>query len=281
MQAHGWGQSYNIAIGNHRWEKYRGDVLEFGKHMQSLHRYLYRGFRTGLDALVPPRCICCQAVLPHENNLCAGCWCKFRFIERPYCECLGTPFSVDLGLGTLSTQAIASPPPFRRLRAAVVYNDAARMLVSRLKYGDQHEAVAWMARQMQRCGSELVEDAHMIVPLPLHWRRMMKRRFNQSAELARLIARHTGTRLHTGGLKRIKHTRQQVGLDFAKRQRNMMGAFGVSKDHQMDFKGQNVLVVDDVYTSGASVRAASRTLLRAGAQQVDILTFAKVPLSGL
>jgi ComF family protein len=199
-----------------------------------------------------------------------------RPIEKPYCARLGVPFAYELGSGALSAEAIADPPPFDRCRAVAVYADVARNLVHGLKYRDRLELAAWMANWMQRAGAGLVAEADVVVPVPLHRGRLWQRRFNQSAQLARMIATGIGKPFAATALRRVRPTRQQVGLSSSERDRNVRGAFRVDPRHTAAIAGRRVLLVDDVYTTGATAKAATRTLLRAGAAAVDVLVFARV-----
>ena len=138
--------------------------------------------------LFPPVCAGCRRHVSQPGVLCGACWPKLRFLERPWCPVMGTPFAHDMGEGFLSAEAIANPPPFERARAAVAYSGVARQMVQGLKYQDRTDLAPWMARWMLRAGAELIADADVVVPVPLHWRRFFSARFNQSAELGRAVA---------------------------------------------------------------------------------------------
>ena len=148
-------------------------------------------FGRALDVALPPLCPACREPVG-GNGLCAPCWSKLSLIAPPYCERLGIPFAYDPGPGVLSMQAIADPPAYHRARAAVRYDDIARTLVHALKYGDRLDLAPTMGRWMARAGRELLADADALVPVPLHWRRLWARRFNQSALLAKAIAQESG-----------------------------------------------------------------------------------------
>jgi ComF family protein len=209
-------------------------------------------------------------------GLCASCWSKLSPIERPFCERLGIPFIYDPGPGILSMQAIADPPSYRKARAAVRYDDIARTLVHALKYGDRLDLAPTMGRWMARAGAELLNEADIIVPVPLHWRRLWARRFNQSALLAKIVSEKTGIEVVHDALKRVKATPQQVGLTRSERAENVQGAFRVSTGDRAKVAGRRVLLLDDVLTSGATADTCCRALLRAGASHVDVLVFARV-----
>ena len=226
--------------------------------------------------LFPPVCAGCRRQVSQPGTLCGACWPKLKFLERPWCEVMGTPFSHDMGEGFLSADAIANPPPFGRARAAVSYSGVARQMVQGLKYRDRTDLAPWMARWMLRAGSEIIPDADIVVPVPLHWRRFFFRRFNQSAELARAVARLTGKHFEPSAVRRVKVTRQQVGLGQREREDNVRGAFRVPSETEINVSGRHVLLVDDMYTTGAMVSAVTRALRKAGAANVDVLTFARV-----
>jgi ComF family protein len=226
--------------------------------------------------LFPPVCAGCRRHVSQPGALCAACWPKLRFLEKPWCEVMGTPFTQDMGDGFLSAEAIANPPPFERARAAVSYTGVARPMVQGLKYGDRTDLAPWMARWMLRAGAELVADADVVVPVPLHWLRFLQRRFNQSAELARAVSNLSGLPFAPSAVERVKRTRRQVGLARREREDNVRAAFRVPAERDMEVRGRRVLIVDDVFTTGATVTAVAQALKKGGAGAVDVLTFARV-----
>lgn len=226
--------------------------------------------------LFPPICAGCGKHVAQPGTLCGTCWCQVRFIEKPYCPVLGTPFSHDLGAEILSAEAIADAPPFERARSVAAHEGVIRDMVHRLKYNDRTDLGPWMAGWMARAGYELLSDCDVIIPVPLHARRFWLRRFNQSAELARHLAKGSRKPFEPDALRRVKQTRQQVGLGLNQRIVNVRGAFKVPEAQEIKVRGRNVLLIDDVYTTGATVKAAARALLRGGAKKVDVLTFGRV-----
>lgn len=243
--------------------------------------WLGAGLRAAIDIVYPPSCVACQAATGEAQALCPACWGEMRFIERPYCERLGTPFAVDLGDGLVSPAAIADPPVFARARAVCRFDGTARELVHRLKYGDRTDLALTMGRMMLQAGRELLPQADVIVPVPLHRFRLWTRRFNQAAALAQVVSRGSAVPLAPLALARVKRTRQQVGLTRAQRAANLEGAFKVPPAARPQIEGRHVLLVDDVLTTGATGNAAARALLRGGARSVDILTFARVVSDGI
>jgi len=232
-------------------------------------------FGLAVDVGLPQLCASCREPVGNAG-VCATCWSKLSFIARPYCERLGIPFPFDPGPGILSMEAIADPPAYQRARAAVRFDDIARALVHAFKYGDRLDLAPTMGRWMANAGRELLAETDAIVPVPLHWRRQWARRCNQSALLAQVIAGESGVPVAASALKRVKATPQQVGRSRTERAQNMQGAFRVPPQGKAEVSGRRLLVVDDVLTSGATVDACARALLRAGAANVDVLVFARV-----
>jgi ComF family protein len=237
---------------------------------------LRAALRVALDLALPPLCPSCRDPLGDGVGLCATCWSKLSLIEPPYCARLGIPFTYDPGPGLLSMEAIADPPAYDRARAAVRYDEIARALVLSFKYGDRLDLTPMMGRWMARAGRELTAGADALLPVPLHWRRLWARRFNQSAALAGAISEICGVPVLHGALKRVRATPQQVGLSKTQRADNVQGAFRVPTDEKAHVAGRRLVLIDDVLTSGATADTCARALLRAGAAHVDVLVFARV-----
>src|SRR6476660_9517177 len=158
--------------------------------------------KLALDIALPALCVSCRESV-HGEGVCAACWAKLSFIAPPFCPRLGIPFVYDPGPELLSMEAIANPPAYRRARAAVRYDDVARTLLHALKYQDRTDLAPAMGRWMARAGQELLGEADVLVPVPLHWRRGWSRRYNQSGALARAIGKHSGVPVVRDALRRI------------------------------------------------------------------------------
>jgi len=228
-----------------------------------------------VDVVLPPTCLACRIPVGEKGGLCSGCWVKAGFIERPYCERLGTPFASDSG-SLISPAALAEPPAYARARAVARYSDIVRDLIHLLKYGDRLDLVEALGRWMTRAGAELLPEADLLVPVPLHWTRLWQRRFNQSSALAQAISRRSGVPVGDHLLARARATPPQFGLARRERARNVQGAFEVPKAARLHLKGKRLVLVDDVLTTGATVDACAKALLRAGAARVDVLVLARV-----
>ena len=231
--------------------------------------------RAALDIALPTLCVSCREPV-EGDGLCPACWSRLSFIAKPYCPRLGIPFVYDPGPDLLSMEAIANPPAYQRARAAVRYDDIARDLVHALKYQDRTDLAPAMGRWMAHAGGELLVDADALVPVPLHWKRSWSRRYNQSGALARVIEKQSGVGMVGDALTRVRPTQQQVGLSRSERASNVQGAFGVPKEKKSRVAGKRIVLIDDVLTSGATVDACARALLRAKAASVDVLVLARV-----
>lgn len=234
------------------------------------------GINVVRDWIVPPTCLMCDAIVVQPGGCCSKCWGTIRFVARPYCEVLGSPFSYDMGQGAVCADAIANPPPFNRARAAVLYDDPIRRLISGLKYSDRLDVAPWIAKWMARAGRQLIEENPIVIPVPLYKTRLLTRRFNQSAEIARTICKDKNLEYRPQALKRIRKTKQQVGLSRQERAKNVSGVFIVPPEYGAELKGKSILLIDDVLTTGATVSSAAKALNRVGVASVDVLTFARV-----
>jgi ComF family protein len=231
--------------------------------------------RLALDIALPLQCVACREPVAGDG-VCAACWSRLSFIAPPFCSRLGIPFVYDPGPDILSMQAIAAPPAYHRARAAVRYDEVARTLVHHLKYHDRTDLAPTMGRWMARAGHELLADADILVPVPLHWRRAFSRRFNQSGALAKVIGHASSVPVARDALRRVRPTEHQIGLSRHQRATNVQGAFKVPPERRHEIEGRRIVLVDDVLTSGATSDACARALLRAKAAQVDLLVFARV-----
>ncbi len=201
---------------------------------------------------------------------------KLQFLSDPVCARCGTPFEIAVDAAQACGACLADPPVYDRARAALVYGEVSRDLVLGLKYQGWRDGLSVLAGWMASAGRELVSDADLLVPVPLHYFRLVRRGFNQSAWLAAALSRQSGVRLSVDALKRVKPTPIQGGLSVEGRRRNVQGAFKVRRSRQGLVKGQKILLVDDVLTTGATAEACARALRGAGAACVDVVALARV-----
>jgi ComF family protein len=242
--------------------------------LRGVGRRLLRGL---VDVALPPACMACRAAVDEPGCLCGQCWGRLSFIAPPFCDRLGTPLPYGFGEGRLlSPAAREAPPAYGRARAVAEFGDVARNLIHALKYADRLDIAPPMGRMMARAGADILDDAQALVPVPLHRLRLWRRRFNQSAALAGVIGGEAGLPVRAGWLERRRATVPQVGLDRAARARNVQGAFAVPEMAKGELRGRRLVLVDDVLTTGATIDACVKALLRAGAGRVDVLVFARV-----
>jgi ComF family protein len=235
--------------------------------------------RAMLDAILPPLCLGCNEIVGTTGSLCPTCWQGFSFIAAPHCVRCGYPFAEDLGPDALCGGCLAHPPRYHRARAALVYDTESRRLVLPFKHGDRTDIARACGGWMARAGAELLASADLVAPVPLHWRRLLTRRYNQANLLARVVVRAAGAsapRLVPDLLRRRRWTGSQTGLRAKERRTNVRHAFDVHPKWREAAAGARVVLVDDVLTTGATVEACARALERIGVGQVDVLTLARV-----
>ncbi len=230
-----------------------------------------------VDTVLPPRCIACTEPIERHDGLCADCWAGVDFIQPPICDTLGIPlpFQLDADGSSVSAAALAAPPEFSRARAVARYSGVMRNLIHDLKYRDRHEGIALFTRWLANTGAELLSEADLLVPVPLHPSRLWRRRFNQAAMLTKSLGRAVGVQSDPFMLTRTKRTKSQVGLTAKRRARNVAGAFSVDESRAELIGGRVVVLLDDVITTGATANACARVLRRAGARSVDVLALAR------
>jgi len=232
-----------------------------------------------LDLLLPPTCATCESRVAAQGQLCAGCFGQITFIAAPSCGHCGVPFTAALQAGAdgLCPACRAHPPLFRQARAALRYDAQARRLILPLKHADRVELVPVLAPMMARAGAALLARADVLVPVPLHRRRLWERTYNQAAMLAKAVGRLGGRPVLADGLQRIRRTASLDDKSAEERAQEVEGAIVVRSGRVSRFVGATVLLVDDVMTSGATANACAAALQAAGAAAVDVLTAARVP----
>ncbi|MEE8171599.1 MAG: ComF family protein [Alphaproteobacteria bacterium] len=232
-----------------------------------------------VNAVLPPQCLACDALVATPGSLCAECWVDAKFITAPQCSICGVPYSFDPGPDAVCGACSRARPVFDRARALLRYDDLGRRLVVGFKHGDRTHGAPTFGRWMSRAGAQLIADADLVAPVPLHRLRLIRRRFNQSAMLAQAICRSPAGRdlqFAPDLLLRRRHTASQAGLNAVQRRRNVHNAFAVNPRRIAQIEGRRVLLVDDVFTTGATVSECARILVAAGVAAVDILTLARV-----
>lgn len=236
--------------------------------------------RLALDVLLPPQCFACGAPVADPARLCGDCFRASDFITEPQCARCGLPFDFETEPGRICALCAAQPPEFDRARAALRYDDPLRQALLGFKHGDRTDMAEGLAALLWRVGAPMLHSADGVLPVPLHRWRLWRRRYNQSALIARILADRAGIAFLPDALVRKRQTRSQGGLSATARRRNVRGAFAAGDGMKPLIDGRRLVIVDDVYTTGATVEACARTLRRAGAASVDVLTVARVVRSG-
>lgn len=240
-----------------------------------LRKYAGRVGSAALNLLLPPLCAACRKPLSEPHSLCGECWRAVAFLEGPACVRCGYPFDFDPGSDSLCGACMARPPAFDRARSVMRYDDKSRDLVLALKRADRLDLVPVFARWLARAGADFLAGADLILPVPLHPSRLWARRFNQSAVLAQALGQSHGIPADPFLLVKIRRTASQGEMPSAKaRRRNVLGAFRTP--HPEALRGKAVLLIDDVYTTGATIEACARALKRAKTRAVYVLTLARV-----
>lgn len=237
----------------------------------------HRALRPILDFALPPRCPGCGAVTAEPHFFCLDCWSALTFLGEPCCACCALPFDYGDGADLLCGRCLAEPPAFDRLRAAVAYGAISRKVALKLKYGGRPGIAGTIARFMQR---HLDSAEAILAPVPLHRWRIWRRGYNQSALIADALARRTGLETRLDLIERVRATPPLRGMGPSERRNAVRGAFRVDPRHKAGLRGRTVILVDDVYTSGATANACAKTLKRAGAARVNILCWARVVRGG-
>lgn len=231
----------------------------------------------GLSAIYPARCLTCGDVVDIDFGLCGTCWRDTAFVGGTICDCCGVPLpGADRGDTPHCDACLQTPRPWSKGRAALVYRDTGRKLVLALKHGDRQEIAQPAGRWMAQAARDVLDDDTLIVPVPLHWRRMLKRRYNQSALLAKALSKRTGHDWCPDLLQRHRHTQTLDGLGREDRRAALKDAIRLNSKYQAMILSRPILLVDDVMTSGATLAACTQACQAAGSGKVDVVTLARV-----
>ncbi|MBQ3696040.1 MAG: ComF family protein [Alphaproteobacteria bacterium] len=225
-----------------------------------------------LNLVLPPVCPVCKEPVSENTTLCSKCFKSLKFITEPCCRVCGRPFPFDILGDHICAKCLSSPPLFEKARSVVIYDDMARKLILPFKHGDRLDLSPLFVKMMANTGAQLIQSSDLIVPVPLHRLRLLKRKYNQSALLAQGLAKHFHKEYIPDALQRIRFTPKQGKLSPEQRKKNVANAFRV-KPH-LSIQDKSILLIDDVLTTGATANECAKILLKAGATKVCLLTFA-------
>ncbi len=239
---------------------------------------LIGAFRAVLDLALPP--IALDEHTRGDGVLSPGMtpalWGRIAFISAPFCDGCGAPFDYDRGQGALCPACMTRRPAYDRARAACLYDEHSRDLILKLKHADRTDLSGLFARWLARGAADVLEGADAVLPVPLHRWRLLKRRYNQAAEIARPLARIAGIDYLPDALVRRRATQSQGGKSGSGRRRNIAAAFAVAPAWRKRIEGRRLVLIDDVLTTGATVEGCARALKAAGAACVDVAVIARV-----
>lgn len=236
--------------------------------------------RRAVDIVLPPRCLACGVLVGEPGAVCPSCWGGIDFIAPPMCRCCGLPFDYDEGAEAVCGDCARRAPLYGRARSTMIYNDASRRLVLAFKHADRTDAAPAWGDWLARAGAELLADADLLVPVPLHRRRLISRRYNQAALMAQALGRTSGLPVSIDALRRVRATPSQGKMSRAQRERNVAGAFAVRDTRREIIEDARIVLIDDVMTTGATLAACIKPLLHGRAANVDVLTLARVTRTG-
>jgi ComF family protein len=232
-------------------------------------RGLWRG---ALDAVFPPQSIDGQPAL--AGGLSASAWSRIQWLDGPVCDGCGVPFEYEIGVRCAT--CLARRRAFDRARAACIYDETSREPILKLKHADRTDLAPLFARWLSRAARELIAEADAVAPVPLHPSRLLSRRYNQAAEIARPLARMSGLPYLPDALIRRRATESQGGKSGSGRKRNVAAAFEVPPRKAAQVAGRTILLIDDVLTTGATAEGCARALKAAGALRVDVAVVTRV-----
>ena len=249
-----------------------------GETPLSASHLLHEIGRYFLDTILPPRCMRCGALTSTPNQLCATCWRPLTFITDPLCKICGLPFPHPVGIETKCGTCMAYPPLFTKARSVMRYDDGSRPLLLAFKHADRTDAAPLFARWMTRAGTSLLNQTDLLIPVPIHWRRLLERRYNQANLLAAKLSAYNILPYAPNLLRRAQFTPKLGGLNRTERQNRLRNAIILAENKRHLVRDRRILLIDDVMTTGATAHTCTEVLLRAGAERVDVLTLAKVTL---
>ncbi len=229
-----------------------------------------------VDTVLPPRCIITGEIVDQQGMVSPKAWSQLNFIAKPQCECCGIPFEFESFEGMTCTQCLDRPPLFETARGALKYDDASRHMILRFKHADQIHSVLAFVPWMEKAGAKMLAQADYLMPVPLHRWRLLSRRYNQSALISLALSKKTKVPSIVDGVLRIRATKVQGFMKAADRHKNVKKAFVVNPKRAAQIDGKSIVLIDDVYTTGATVKECAKTLINAGAARVDVLTLARV-----
>lgn len=244
--------------------------------LKSIMHFLHKQVNACIDIVLPPRCPVTGEIVCYQGLSSAKVWSALEFISAPHCAQCGEPFEIQLEQGSICVSCLDNPPDFTLSRSAMMYNDAARAMILSFKHGDKLHIAKNFTPWLVNAGRDIWPHVDVIVPVPLHYWRLLKRRYNQAAIIADHMGREKSLPVIKNALIRMRYTVSQGHKKRKDRQDNVAGAFAVRPKRRSLIEGKSVLLIDDVQTTGATLNECTKILLENGASAVHILTVARV-----
>lgn len=237
---------------------------------------ILRGIGTSIvDFVLPLRCAGCGVIVSGQGGFCTDCWEQMDFVGPPWCDACGLPLPFEGEAEQSCGACLATPPKHDGIRAAVAYSDISREIALKLKYSGKIGLAKMIAGQLTRHIAAEHKDA-ILTPVPLHWTRLWSRSFNQSALIAKSLSEQSGVPFCPDILKRTKRTELLRGKTGKERRKEVAHAFALNPKWEEDIAGRHILLVDDIYTSGATSEGCVKILKAKGAAKVEIFCWARV-----
>lgn len=228
------------------------------------------------DMLFPSRCVICECLLDSEG-FCPDCWSKIKWVSEPKCRICGQPFTVEIdSVNSVCAQCFAKLPNFDKAVSVFVYDDFSKKIVLKFKHSDATFLAEILSKLMFRAAILEIESSDLIIPVPIHFMKRLKRKYNQSELLAQKISEISEVKYEPRVLKKIKQTAPQEGLSGSQRRKNVIGSFGIDDKYEYFLKNKRILLIDDVFTTGSTVDECSKILKKHAAKEVFVLTLARV-----
>ncbi|MBA8756131.1 ComF family protein [Wolbachia pipientis] len=222
------------------------------------------------NLIFPSVCVSCECIIDENLNLCSECNKKINFLTKHYCNVCGVVISDNI---YTCGKCIINPPPFKVLRSVFAYDQHSRNMIINFKFFDNLNYVKIYAKWIPQANQDTFQNAEVIIPIPLHKMRLFKRKYNQAALLAKELSKLSNLSYTPFAIKRLRHTVPQAGLSLKQREKNLKKAFKTS--NKKIIKNKIVILVDDVVTTGATVRSCSQEILNSGAKEVRVLSLAR------
>jgi ComF family protein len=233
-------------------------------------------FKNIIDIIFPPKCLICEEMIHDMGGLCSECWVKIDFTSEPACSICNYPFPYEATLGSICGYCVKKRPIYDRAYSVFRYNEHSKILLHRFKYGDKTFLAPYFAQWILRSAGKSLESADFLVPVPLYYKKLYSRLYNQSALLAMHLSKYTNIKFLPLVLQKTKDTSSQTGLEREKRLKNVINSFSVDNNYLDLIKGKNIVLIDDVMTTGATINECSKILLSKGkAAKITVITLAR------